>query len=73
MGVEDMSEARLVELEFKLAYQEDAIAALNDVIYQQQQRIDSLETRLGQYRRDMDSLMTQTPSADPGQEKPPHY
>lgn len=68
-----MSEARLAELEFKLAYQEDAIAALNDVIYQQQQRIDGLEARLNQYRQEMESLLSQTPNVDPGQEKPPHY
>jgi len=68
-----MSEARLLELEFKLAYQEDAIAALNDVIYQQQQRIDSLETRLEQYRRDIESLAMQPPTPEPGQEQPPHY
>lgn len=68
-----MSEARLLELEFKLAYQEDAIAALNDVIYQQQQRIDSLETRLEQYRRDIESLAAQPPTPEPGQEQPPHY
>lgn len=68
-----MNEARLAELEFKLAYQEDAIAALNDVIYQQQQRIDGLEARLHQYRQEMERLLAQSPAADPGQEKPPHY
>ncbi len=38
-----MIEDQIIELQTKLAYQEDAIQQLNDVIYHQQQQIDKLE------------------------------
>ena len=65
-----MSEKRLTELESKLAYQEDTLNALNDVIYQQQHRIDRLEVLLAQYRQHLDSILPEPGVVD---EKPPHY
>ena len=41
-----MSENRLIELESKLAYQEDAAQQLSDVVARQQKQIDALEAAL---------------------------
>jgi SlyX protein len=68
-----MIEERLVDLETKLAYQEDTIQALNSVVCEQQKQIDQLEAtckmlidRIGQLliAADMDKIVD---------EKPPHY
>ncbi|HBD11727.1 MAG TPA: SlyX protein, partial [Porticoccaceae bacterium] len=46
-----MSDARVEALEVKVAFQEDLLNALNDVVVRQDQRIDSLEKSLENYRR----------------------
>ncbi len=65
---------RLIEIETKLAFQEDAIQALNDVVCQQQQQITDLEETLklliDRYRQLAD---TQALGTKPAEEKPPHY
>ncbi|UZR27862.1 SlyX family protein [Methylococcus mesophilus] len=72
MAVE--SEARLVDIETKLAYLEDTVLALNDVVTRQQKQIDQFETkiRLLVERVQQMSILAETaaPAAD---EKPPHY
>lgn len=69
-----MSEARFIELETKLAYQEDAATQLSDVVARQQQQIDALETALRALIERVEALK------DAGGEKtslrdevPPHY
>lgn len=69
-----MSEARFIELETKLAYQEDAATQLSDVVARQQQQIDALETALRTLIDRVENLK------DAGGEKtslldevPPHY
>ena len=69
-----MSEARFIELETKLAYQEDAATQLSDVVARQQQQIDALETALRALIDRVENLK------DAGGEKtslldevPPHY
>ena len=65
---------RLIEIETKLAFQEDAIQALNDVVCQQQKQIGDLEQTLklliDRYRQ---LAETQTPGNKPAEERPPHY
>ena len=67
-----MSEERFVDIEIKLAYQEDLVESLNQMVYQQSLRIDQLEAlvnKLGEHIRN------NTP-ANPGMllnERPPHY
>lgn len=75
--VKTMSEERIVTIETKLAYQEDTITQLNDVICQQQNQIDALERLTQQLLgrvRDLSDVATQSgggfSSAD---ERPPHY
>jgi SlyX protein len=67
-------EQRLVELETKLAYQDDTVLALNDVIAHQQKQIDQLETTVKHLVERVQRLAAQAESSDPAvQEIPPHY
>ncbi len=68
-----MTEKRIIDLETKLAYQEDMIHELNKTIFDQQKRLDQLEVA---YKY----LIAQTPElseiGSTGKvvdEKPPHY
>ncbi|WP_428354206.1 SlyX family protein [Methyloprofundus sp.] len=72
-----MTEQRLISIETKIAYQEDTIAQLNDVICTQQTQIDALE-RLTQQLigrvRDLSAATAQSASAfSAADERPPHY
>jgi SlyX protein len=67
-------EQRLVELETKLAYQDDTVLALNDVVTRQQNQIDQLETTVKHLVARVQRLAAQAEASDPAvQEIPPHY
>ncbi len=70
-----MSEARFIDLETKLAYQEHAAQQLSDVVASQQQQIDTLETALRALIERVNSLSLQEgeAKATPAEEVPPHY
>ena len=72
-----MTEQRIVTIETKLAYQEDTIAQLNDVVCRQQNQIDALENITQQLIgrvRDLSEAATLSSSALSGaDERPPHY
>ncbi len=65
-------EQRLIEIEFKIAYQEDLIQTLNDVVYQQHEKIRLLED---QDRKLMERIKALGESPDNGvdDQPPPHY
>jgi SlyX protein len=68
-----MPEDRLMEIEIKLARQEDTVEALNQMVYRQQKKIDELEvlcSALARRIRDMQGTGAEQNSAN---EKPPHY
>lgn len=70
---EKMNEERLVDIEVKLARQEDLVETLNQTVFRQQQKIDELEklcSALARHIRDIRAA-----AAEPGaaNEKPPHY
>ena len=66
------TEDRFVDIEIKLAYQEDLVESLNQLVYEQQKRMDKLEARceaLTQHIRD-------NAAGGPNNqvhERPPHY
>ena len=66
------TEERLVEIEIKLARQEDLADTLNQTIYQQQTKIDELEALCAALARHVRE-MREAAAAGPGNEKPPHY
>jgi uncharacterized coiled-coil protein SlyX len=60
------------QIEVKMAYLERTNAELSDVVYRQQQEIDSLRAQLAELLRRLDA--SQPPaSSSPQAEKPPHY
>ena len=72
-----MTEQRIIAIETKIAYQEDTIAQLNDVVCKQQTQIDALE-RLTQQLigrvRDLSEASAQSAGAfSAADERPPHY
>ncbi len=65
-------EDRFVDIEIKLALQEDLVESLNQMVYQQGRRIDQLEAmlhKLGEHIRDG----AQQAGGAPVNDKPPHY
>ncbi|MCZ6618786.1 MAG: SlyX family protein [Gammaproteobacteria bacterium] len=65
-------EARLDDLESKVAFQENTIQKLNEVVIAQEARIHDLETSL---RLILESLRNQaaSPEIEPVENPPPHY
>ena len=68
-----MNENRITELETKVAYQEDTIQELNQVIISMQKQIDGIEITCQALKdrvRDMSGMLSNISEHD---EKPPHY
>lgn len=65
-------EDRFVDIEIKLAHQEDLVESLNDVVYQQSRRIDQLEAMVAQLLEHVRNAAQSGPNA-PSNEPPPHY
>lgn len=62
-----------MDIETKLAYQEDTIQALNDALCGQQCRIDELEAKLKLVSEKIGELAEALPGEKEKQEIPPHY
>jgi SlyX protein len=68
-----MNKDELVELETKVAYQEDTIQTLNDAVCRQQQQIDKLETKMNLLLEKIREVDEPALAGDPNEETPPHY
>lgn len=69
-----MSEERLIELEIKVAYQDDLLHTLNNIISEHQQQIQRLEKTCQLLHERINSLSTENRSDHaPVDEVPPHY
>lgn len=73
-----MEENRLEQIESQLAFQEDAIETLNQVIVKQQSQIDKFNRVidfLSQKVKEIDQQSDDNKNSDQSlhQEKPPHY
>jgi len=67
-----MNEARIAELEAKLAFAEDLLETLNHTVFRQQERIEQLERTV----RDLRTLVAEALPAEQRSlrdEIPPHY
>ncbi len=65
-------EARINELEIKLAYAEDLLDTLNHTVYRQQEQIEALQRQLSDLQRQMQAIPGGAPRS-PADELPPHY
>jgi len=66
----------LVELQSRIAFQDQTINELNDALTSQQQQIDKLQYQLkllNDKLTDMEEGMVGTMDINQGDEKPPHY
>jgi len=68
-----MSDARMMELEIKVAYQDDLLQVLNDSVSQQQQQIIRLEELVRLLGARIVSMAEPGGGIHQGIETPPHY
>ena len=68
-----MNKDELVELETKVAYQEDTIQTLNDAVCRQQQQIDKLEAKMSLLLEKIREFEEPALVGNPNEETPPHY
>ena len=71
LGTAVEHEDRFVDIEIKLAQQEDLVDSLNTTVYQQARRIDQLEAMVHQLAEHLRGL--QEAGQNPGNDRPPHY
>ena len=70
-GMRVMDENRLIDIETKMAHQEQLLSELNDAVTNQQAQISRLESLCQSL---IDRLKSLAEPADPsGDERPPHY
>ena len=64
---------KLEELETRLAFQDQELQTLNDVIINQQSQIDGLEEKIRLLHEKMKDLKTETVIPASEETPPPHY
>ena len=67
------TEDRLIEIEIKIARQEDLVDTLNQLVYQQQKKIAELEAMCAALVQHLRDMSVQGGEAGAPHEKPPHY
>jgi SlyX protein len=73
MPMSDTLETRIVEMEIRLAHQDDTLQTLNRLVIDQQRQIESLQHQVENLRLRLTEVM-QAPGVDPSLEPPPpHY
>ncbi len=68
-----MNDERLVNIETKIAYQEDTMEVLNDVVCNQQKQIEQLEKTCEMLIERLKNLSPEKAGELSLDEKPPHY
>ena len=68
-----MSEERFIDLESRLAHQDQLLSELNDVVTRQQAKIMQLDALCQSLMERVRSMADAVPAGDPGDERPPHY
>ena len=68
-----MSDGRLIEIETRLAYQDQLLGELNDVVTAQQAKLQQLEELCQALVTRIRSLGETLPDGDAGDQRPPHY
>ncbi len=68
-----MNEQRLIDIETKIAFQEDHIEELNKTVFQQQQRLEQLEMFCKELASRVRSLSRDGSEGPAANERPAHY
>lgn len=66
-------EDRIVDLETRLAFQDETINELNEVITDQQQQLDELREEIRLLNLRVVSIAESTPESNEKEPPPPHY
>lgn len=66
-------EERLIELETRLAFQDDVVQELNRVVVRQQQEIDTLRRELEALRAQIRAMAPTLVASRAEETPPPHY
>jgi SlyX protein len=69
MNLED----RLMEIEIRLARQDDTVDTLNKLVFRQQQKIDELESLCSALALRIREMRESSTDEMPADERPPHY
>ncbi len=68
-----MNEERFIEIEIKLARQEDLVDTLNQTVYHQQKKLDELAALCAALARHIKTLQQAAQDRGAANERPPHY
>ncbi len=68
-----MSDERFIDMESRLAHQDQLLNELNDVVTEQQARLMQLEELCKALVQRLRSVGESMSEASPGDERPPHY
>jgi SlyX protein len=68
-----MNEARLENIETKIAFLEHTVEDLNKIVYAQQKQIDRQQALIDSLVEHVRELENAAPERIPGNEPPPHY
>jgi SlyX protein len=68
-----MNEDRIVDIEIKLTRQEDLVDTLNKTVYEQQKKIDELESLCVALVGRLKDVVNGANEQSPANERPPHY
>ena len=66
-------EDRFIDIEIKVAHQENLVESLNQTMYEQGRRIDQLEAMVAKLAEHVRILRDAGPGQGPVNERPPHY
>ncbi|MFG7341807.1 SlyX family protein [Stutzerimonas stutzeri] len=66
-------ESRVTDLETRLAFQDDTIQALNDVLVEQQRLVERLQLQLVALAKRQEEMQGSLGAADEDEAPPPHY
>ncbi|MCQ4306506.1 SlyX family protein [Pseudomonas stutzeri] len=65
-------EQRITDLEARLAFQDDTIQTLNDVLFAQQRTVERLQAQLGVLARRQEDMQSRM-GGEEDEAPPPHY
>lgn len=69
----DITDHRLIDLEIKVSFAEDALEQLNQVVVRQQQEIEWLLREVSALRQQVPEGSGPATFSRPGEDVPPHY
>ena len=74
-SINEDAQNRMMEIEIKLSRQEDLLDTLNQLVYEQQKKIDQLSTLCSGLNRQLSEIASrgELGGISASHEKPPHY